>query len=192
MLALGWGVALGLCVLCGPRLAQALDAPAVQPARFVNLFHDACMVYMGQDQALDAILERNGFRILPMGPATAYLQGGTGLAWAAPKSLGDLVVAVRDDGICAVFARRASEAQVREAFDGLVRAAASPVLPVMREPDRVLDSPTGPMNFASYLQGRPSGTAAIQFTLATTTSAAAPDQAIATLSLVDRPAVGPQ
>jgi hypothetical protein len=155
---------------------------------FVNLFHDACMVYLGQDQALDATLDRNGFKILPADAAADYLQGSSGLAWAAPNSLGELVVALRDDGSCAVFARRAREADVQTAFDALARASASPVLPVIRQPDRIVDSPTGPANYRSYLQGKASSGSAIQLTLSTTSSAAAPYQAIATLSLVERPA----
>ena len=183
-------------------LAVALPALAAIPSRaapgsdvsalgFVNLFHDSCMVYLGQDQALNATLERNGFKILPVDASTDYLQGSTGIAWAAPRSLGELVVALRDDGTCAVFARRVHQAQVQSAFDGLARASASPVLPVIRQPDRVVDAPSGPANYRSYLQGKPSSGSAIQLTLSTTSSAAARYQAIATLSLVERPADPP-
>jgi hypothetical protein len=146
------------------------------------------MVYLGQQQALNAMLERNGFKILPVDASADYLQGTTGIAWAAPRSLGEWVVGLRDDGTCAVFARRIREADVQSAFDGLARAAASPVLPVIRQADRVVDSPAGPTHYRSYLQGRSSTGSAIQLALSTTSSASARYQAVATLSLVERPA----
>ncbi|HEY7930041.1 MAG TPA: hypothetical protein VID71_08520, partial [Steroidobacteraceae bacterium] len=77
------------------------------------------MVYLGQQQALNAMLERNGFKILPVDASADYLQGTTGIAWAAPRSLGEWVVGLRDDGTCAVFARRIREADVQSSFDGL-------------------------------------------------------------------------
>lgn len=176
-----------LAALPGSPSRAADDAQAVALG-FVNLFHDSCMLYLGQEQSLDATLERNGFRILPPDAAEEFLEGSSGIAWAAPKALGELVVALRDDGSCAVYARHVREAQVQTAFDGLARATASPVLPVVREPDRVIDTPSGPANYHSYLQGKPSSTSAIQLTLSTTSSAMAHYQAVATLSLVERPA----
>ena len=176
-----------LSLLSFPRPAQTANAPDARAITFVNLFHDTCMVYLGQDQALDATLERNGFKILPAAASADFLQGADGLAWAAPKSLGEFVVAVLDEGICEVFAHQARAADVRQAFDGLARASASPVLPVVRQSDRVLDTSTGPVDLSTYLQGKPGSGSALQLTLSTSASAAAHSQAIATLSLVDRP-----
>lgn len=185
-------LAVTLPALAAPALAaipsRVTTGSDVSALGFVNLFHDSCMVYLGQDQALNAALERNGFKILPADASADYLQGSTGIAWIAPKSLGELVVALRDEGTCAVFARRVREADVQSAFDGLARATASPVLPVIRQADRVVDSPAGPANYRSYLQGKPGSGYALQLALSTTASTSARYQAVATLSLVQRPA----
>ena len=186
LLALASGSLLvGIACRASTPPAHALS-PGANARNFVALFHDSCMVYLGQDQALNATLGNHGFKILPDTAAADYLQGSTGLVWAAPKGVGDFVVALRDDGSCAVFARRIDESAVQSDFDEIARATASP-LPVVRQPDRVEDSADGPLNTRSYLQGRP-GSTAIQLTLSTTSSATAHQQAVATLSLVDRPA----
>jgi hypothetical protein len=180
----GWMLAGLPCFAAVPP--ERSVSPASRAMDFVSVFHDACMVYLGQDQALNAALEHNGFKLLSPAAAADFLQGAMGLAWAAPKRLGELVVALRDDGSCAVFAPKISASDVQADFDELARSMATPV-PVARQPDQVVDSSEGPVNLHSYLQGRPGATSAIQLTLSTNTSASAHSQAVATLSLIERP-----
>lgn len=191
LIAIAALVASGGILIARPSTAGTPPAPSASlqalASKFVSLFHDSCMVYMGQDQSLNATLGSHGFKILPADAAADFLQGVTGLAWTAPRRVGEFVVALRDDGSCAVFARKVGEADVQAQFDEMTRATASP-LPVVRQPDRVESSSDGPFNVRTYLQGRPGSTSAIQLTLETNASAAAHQQAIATLSLVERPA----
>ncbi|MGH8141392.1 MAG: NMCC_0638 family (lipo)protein, partial [Steroidobacteraceae bacterium] len=113
-----------------------------------------------------------------------FLQGVPGQTWAVTKSGGNFVVALRDDGICAVFARRAKQADVELFFNALVRSTAATGLPTQRRPDKVLQTPNGPIRYTSYVQGKPESTLRISLALSTSRSTTAGIQAMATLSLI--------
>ena len=161
--------------------AAGFDTRAIA---FVNLYRDTCMNHLNKPAALRSDLEGQGWRPVSSQYASFFLQGKPGRTWAMAKSGGNFVVALRDDGICAVFARSAKQNDVELFFNALVRSTEAAGLPTERRPDKVLQTPNGPVRYTSYVQGKPESTVRISLVLSTTSSTTASIQAMATLSLV--------
>jgi hypothetical protein len=148
---------------------------------FVNLFRDTCMQHLAKPQALRADLDAKGLNAVPPADTGPFLGGHAGQTWVIPDNS---VVALRDDGVCAVFARQAVDRDVQLFFNALVQATESPALPTFRNPDKHLQTPTGPVTYISYVQGKPESRLRISLALSTTSSVTAGVQAMATLSLI--------
>ncbi|HEX4025955.1 MAG TPA: hypothetical protein VHX52_14830 [Steroidobacteraceae bacterium] len=127
--------------------ASGFDPRAIT---FVNLFRDTCMNHFARPQALRADLDEQGFQAVPAANASFFLGGIAGRTWVIARAGGRFVVASRDDGVCTVFARQATEADVQLFFKALVKSTASPALPTMQNPDKILKTPSGFVNYISY------------------------------------------
>jgi len=176
--------AAGLISIGGMGRAAAAAGFDPRAIAFVNLYRDTCMDHLNKPAALRSDLDGQGWQSVPSQDASFFLQGAPGRTWAVTKSAENFVVALRDDGICAVFAHSAKQGDVELFFNALVKSTAATGLPTERHPDKVLQTSNGPVRYTSYVQGKPESKVRISLALSTTSSTTANVQAMATLSLI--------
>lgn len=161
-------------------LAQEPDR---KPEFFTKLYAQTCMKHFGKPGALRNELTANKLPELPPEKAQAFLAGSPGTAWLIPNPIGDFVVSLRNDNVCAVYARRAEAAEVERRFSGLVSKSPPPLVSEKLRDERS-NSTNGPTRTISYAWVRPQAKQKLLFTLTTATSATAQLQAMASLAMV--------
>ncbi|MEO8308697.1 MAG: hypothetical protein ABI616_11735 [Pseudomonadota bacterium] len=168
----------------GSLLAASMPCclPAAQdagPDSFVALYSTTCMKYYNSAEKLRATMKEGGMTELTGAGSAFFLARQTGIAWRVPIEGESYVVALRQDGICTVFAEHAAIETVRKDFTKLVSKATPPV--------QAVSLPGGPSGTAvqtiTYAWTRPADDEQLVFTLTTTTDPKAPTQAMATVAL---------
>ncbi|MGO4701692.1 NMCC_0638 family (lipo)protein [Dyella sp. 2RAB6] len=170
-------IGLALLLTAAPALAQDGDAAAF----FVKLYAEKCMKHYAKPMALKAEFEAAKTPELPANTANFFLGGAPGKAWPQRgPGEGRFVVSLRDDGICAVFAQHADDANVERRFKDLVSTSPPPLAAAVDKDEHEM-SPTGPIHTLSYTWSRPGDESELLFTLTTAVSPDAPVQAMASL-----------
>jgi hypothetical protein len=171
-------------VLSSAPLGAIAQGSGDASAFFVQLYATTCMKHYAKPEAMKADLEAAGAPTLPAETARAFLGGRAGTAWArSGPDGGKLVVSLRDDGVCAVFAQQADTINIEQQFTAVVSTSPAP-LTASREQDEHGMAPTGPIHTLSYAWKRPGDSTELLFTLTTAVSPDAPVQAMATLARV--------
>lgn len=156
--------------------------PDRKPEFFAKLYAQTCMKHFGKPDALRNELTTNKLLELPPQKAEAFLAGSPGTAWAIPSPLGEFVVSLRRDNVCAVYARRAETTEVERRFVDLVSKSPPPLV-VEKLRDERSGSPNGPTHTISYAWFRPQAKPKLLFTLTTAASPTAQIQAMASLAM---------
>lgn len=173
-------IAAALGLLAHGALAQEPDR---KPEFFAKLYAQTCMKHFGKPDALRNELNANKLPELPPQKAKAFLAGSPGTAWLIPNPVGDFVVSIRSDNVCAVYARRVEAAEVERLFRDLVSKSPAPLVSE-RLRDENSNSANGPTHTVSYAWFRPQAKQKLLFTLTTATSPSAQLQAMASLAMV--------
>jgi len=114
-------------------LLAAISAPAVsaEPAKplspVTEQFAQRCMATFFKPNALIEQMRLEGVELVEGEAARFFLTRKPGLVWRYPSDGLDYVVALRDDGICATFAKDADLNQAEQAFIALAGSAPSPL-----------------------------------------------------------------
>ena len=138
--------------------------------------------YYSQEKLVEQMKENDVAEVPPQN-ADFFLGGQSGKAWIVVEPGGRYVVALRDDGICAVFAQKTNAALAHKNFAELVSVAPKP----MQSGKRNAEAPNdGDTMSASYAWFRPKDKSEFLFTLTTSTSDTATVQAMASMSTVER------
>ena len=169
-----------LGLLAHGALAQEPDR---KPEFFAKLYAKTCMKHFGKPDGLRNELTENKLPELPPQKAQAFLAGAPGTAWLIPNPVGDFVVSLRNDNVCAVFARRAEATEVERRFSDLVSKSPPPLVSEKLRDDRS-NSANGATHTISYAWFRPQAKQKLLFTLTTATSPSAQLQAMASLAMV--------
>src|SRR6266446_2337340 len=105
------GMAVAVCIGCSVSPAQAVDEKA---QTFIDLFATTCVKYFSKPDELKRELAKRGMPRVPADSEKFFLSGQEGEAWTATNAIGEFVVALNENGICAVFARRAQDTDVQQ------------------------------------------------------------------------------
>jgi hypothetical protein len=155
-------------------------APEATPDAFMAVFTTTCMKYYDSSDKLRAAMKASGTAALTGDAAAFFLSRRPGTAWGVSAQERRYIVALRDDGICTVFAQQADVDAVRQGFTRLV-SKASPPLEARSLPGG--PSGGGVVQTTTYAWSRPADETQLVFTLTTSTSPAAPVQAMASVAL---------
>lgn len=169
-----------LSILVSGALAQEPDR---KPEFFAKLYAQTCMKHFGKPDGLRNELTANKLPELPPQQAQAFLAESPGTAWLIPNPVGDFVVSLRNDNVCAVFARRADAAEVERRFSDLVSKSPPPLVSEKLRDDHT-NSDNGATHTISYAWSQPQASQKLLFTLTTATSPSARLQAMASLAIV--------
>lgn len=172
-----------LMVLLVAALAAPTAGLAAEP--FSTLFAQTCMKQFYTPDKLRADMTARHAPVVDAKPAAFFLGGRSGTAWGVKVGEGRYVVALRDDGVCAVFAWRASVADVQRDFAALVSTAPKP-LTATRMPDSAAGPNTGLLKSVAYAWSRPGDTSQLVFALTTSSEAHPEVQAMASMGLVKK------
>ncbi len=167
---------------------QAAAAQAPPATDFIDLFATTCVAHFHAQDRLREAMSARGASVIKEQPASFFLGGQPGTAWSLRTAAGRHVVALREDGVCAVSAQRADLEQVHAGFAALAATAPAPM--VARPRDDAGPS-GGALRTVAYAWRRPGERAALLFTLTTSSETSATIQAMASLALVDEPAGNP-
>lgn len=109
-----------LALLAAPVLAAPPEGdPVAHADSAVGFFGRTCLQHFRDHPGLEAkVGPRGEWRLPPMlgGLEKVFLGGAPGKAWLLRKDGGTFALAIREDGTCSVFARRADEIRVLEAL----------------------------------------------------------------------------
>jgi hypothetical protein len=171
----------GVCVALG---AHAQDASDPKAQGFIDLFLSTCVKFYGKPDTLRADLEQRRIPSIPSQDASFFLDDKEGSAWSATNSIGEYIVSLRKDGVCAVFARRARDTDVQRLFAEVVQGLPIPPMMVQKKEDKLSMTPNGPTRFISYAYAKPEAKGSLHFALTTASADNAFLQAMATLVMV--------
>jgi hypothetical protein len=104
--------------------AQAAGTPEAFAETAVNFFERTCLGHFRDRAGLEAKVSEGGPWHLPVmkgGLEQVFLGGAPGKAWLLKEGDGIFALALREDGTCSVFARRADEIRVLEKVDALLK-----------------------------------------------------------------------
>jgi len=163
---------------------HAQDASEQKAQGFIDVFLTTCLKHYGKPDALRADLDQRRLPQVPAQYASFFLNGKEGHAWSATNPMGEYVISLRADGVCAVFARRAKDTEVQKLFATLVEGLAIPPMTVKKEEDKSSMTPNGPTRYVSYTYSKAEAKGSLHFGLTTASSESADLQAMATLSMV--------
>ena len=104
------------------QAASVTDTPATE------VFVQTCMAHHFNPAELYEQMRRAHALVLEGEAAATFLTGLPGKAWSVEEAGTHLVVAQRNDGVCAVFAKRAEVAKVEAAFAALVGRPPAPIV----------------------------------------------------------------
>lgn len=93
-----------------------------------EVFAQTCMAHFFRTQGLFEQMKADGATVLEGEAAKFFLTGLPGVAWHLPLRDTDYVVAQRDDGVCAAFAKETDVEKVEQAFVDLVGKAPAPLV----------------------------------------------------------------
>jgi hypothetical protein len=159
-------------------------AESSQRVTFTTLFATTCMKHFYTPEKLRAAMASQSAPVLQREQSEFFLGGKPGTAWSVRLPDGMYVVSWRDDGICAVFAQRAPVADVQSAFAALVDSAPEPLISSPRETH---GPNSGTLKTSSYSWHRPKDKTELLFTLTTSSGAAATVQAMASMTVANKP-----
>ena len=159
--------------------------PAVAGEPFTAVFARTCMQYFYKQDELRNLMALESER-LPAERSGFFLAGKPGIAWPLTIDSLSYVVSLRDDGICAVFAKSADTENVIKQFELLVAKAPPGPLNAQK-----LNPPLGPnrgdVASVSYAWSRAPDEPAMLFTLTIAPKGGFPVQAMASLALSPLP-----
>lgn len=158
--------------------------PDTKAQYLVGLFAKTCVKHTGKADELRTELKTAGLPVIPDQYAASFLGGAPGQAWSATNPVGEFVIAVRQDGICAVFARQANQKDTETIFATMVKAVSRPPFAVTKGKETTATTPNGPTHTMAYKSAAPKAKTAIQFTLTTASEPTAALQAMASLMIV--------
>jgi hypothetical protein len=165
-----------------PLNASGSSAQDSEP--FIALFTKTCMAHFYAQDTLRLKMIADGARmLLPDDNAPLFLGHTSGAAWVVGFGGMPYVVSLRDDGVCAVFAKHASAAAVKENFTDLVSIAPPPLVSQK-------EMPAGPnrddIETISYSWSLPEDKTELLFTLTTSKTENHPIQAMASMALIQK------
>lgn len=111
-----------LAGLAGP--VRAAGSPEAFAETAVGFFDRTCLKHFRDHGGLKARLAEGGAWHLPVmkgGLEQVFLGGAAGTAWLLKEGDGIFALALREDGTCSVFARRADEIRVLEKVEALLK-----------------------------------------------------------------------
>ena len=156
--------------------ADALDDP------FISLFGTTCFSQYTNLGGLSSNLQRDNFSELTGMAAKPFLGNGIGRVWTSSFQSYLYAIAVRDDGVCAVFAQRVLPERAKERFKATFSSGPSP----MKSQEIQVLSPNSTTQTISYAWFSPGSDNQIQFTLTIVNDAAADIQAMVSMARVRR------
>lgn len=121
---------------------------------------------------------------LPPKQAAHFLVGREGEAWSVPDKHGEFVLALTDQNLCAVHARRANTQLATKLFTESVEAAPAPLTAILVQDERRQTSAHGQIHTMSYEWSTPDAPRRMKFTLTTASSDSAQTQALASAAVV--------
>ena len=164
--------------------AGSVASEPLPQSAFTTLFATTCMQHFYTPEKLRAEMASQNAPVLQGEQSQFFLGGEPGTAWSVRLPDGMYVVSWRDDGVCAVFAQRASATQVQSSFAELVASAPEPMIASPRETD---GRDTDALKTASYAWHRPKDKTELLFTLTTSSEDNATVQAMASMAVANKP-----
>lgn len=82
--------------------------------------YSICLNAVGDHAAIATVLDERDHPRLSHTEAKPFLGAAAGAAWPADMPFGKFVLASREDGLCAVYAKKADTREVERAFVGLL------------------------------------------------------------------------
>jgi hypothetical protein len=147
--------ALALCAACGARAEPSEDerlpgpgATQVEPPRsgeeyMLRLFTVACVSLVRDPRQVAALAQAAQMPPIEMPYGAMFLEGQRGAAWSASNRLGRYVLSVREDGSCAVHARKADNRTLHALLEDKLLAGIGQHYTVSSEgPTTLRDGPT--------------------------------------------------
>lgn len=172
-----------LLVIAG--LLPALTVASPPPDSINDLFAGTCMKHFYSQDNLRKQMMEIGAPEAPPEKAEFFLGGNPGQAWFVIAPSTAYVVALRDDSVCAVFARRANSDQVHTGFVALVGTAPGPLIAVAQDATE-LGPNDAHTRTSAYSWARAEDKDELLFVLTTSDSSEATAQAMVSMSLVDK------
>jgi hypothetical protein len=163
-------------------LSSSVFAAEPQEEVFTTLFAATCMKHFYAPDELRA--EMSSAPVLQGEPSQFFLGGKLGTAWAVGIAGGKYVVAWREDNVCAVYAQRASAAEVHANFVSLVATAPEPLVASPRE---AAGPSTDSLKSIAYGWHRAKDKTELLFTLTTSSDASSNVQAMASMAVANKP-----
>ena len=162
------------------------SAASTPPADSINdLFAGTCMKHFYAQDGLRQAMS-DGAPEVPPEKAEFFLGNKAWKAWFISAPSTAYVVALRDDSVCAVFARRADPVEVRAGFVELVGTAPEPLVAQVRDSAAPAAEQDAHVQTVSYAWTRAQDKDELLFVLSTTDSSEATAQAMVSISLVDK------
>lgn len=166
-------------------LFPALAAASPPPDSINDLFAGTCMKHFYSQDNLRKAMVDLGAPEAPPEKAEFFLGGNPGKAWFVMAPSTAYVVALRDDGVCAVFAQRADIEQVRVGFSSLVGTAPEPLLAAAQD-STGLGPNDAHTRTVAYSWSRPQDQDELLFVLTTSSRDDATAQAMVSMSRVGK------
>ncbi|NTV10578.1 MAG: hypothetical protein HGA47_07365 [Zoogloea sp.] len=164
------------------------DGPDSKANYFSNLYASLCMKNLNDLEALRTSLVGKGLPRFPPEQAGLFLRGNAGDAWPVPfdGTTGNFVVALfSDKSFCAVYARRATQADVERQFVQLVGTAPAPLVSEVKQDATANTGRNGKTHTISYTWSLPQAHRKMLFTLTTANSEDAQLQAMASAAMIN-------
>lgn len=121
----------------------AVDAPANVEEFALRLFTLGCVTRVRAPAEVAAFAQQTGMPPIKMPYARMFFEGQRGAAWSASNHWGRFVLALRQDGSCALYARRLNADALAREFEGkLIAGIAETYTVETAGPGRVADGPT--------------------------------------------------
>lgn len=156
-------------------LLQAGSEPPT-PNDFMSVFTATCLQNYFNPERLIGLLNQGGTELSGT-DAQPFLRGSPGRSWRLEYRGRNYAVALRGDGICAVFAQEAAPEVAHEGFGKLLSSPAPP-FEARKSP---IGPGTGPLRTVSYVWARPDEQTQLQFTLTTSSEPTATIRAMASM-----------
>jgi len=172
-------------LLATAALLPTLATASPPPDSIGDLFAGTCMKHFYSQDDLRKLMGDIGTPEAPSEKAEFFLGGNPGKAWFVIAPSTAYVVALRDDGVCAVFAQRAEPNQVQADFSALVGKAPKPLTAAVRDSADLGPNDTHTLT-AAYSWSQPEGTDELLFVLTTSDGSEATAQAMISMSLVGK------
>jgi len=164
----------------GAFLRVADAGPMDDP--LVSLFGTTCFAQYTNLDGLRSNLQRDKFQELNGTAAKPFLGPGTGRVWISSFQGSQYAIAVRDDGVCAVFAQQALVERVRKRF---VETFSTTSLP-FESKEVPMRSPNSMTHTIAYGWAQPTASTQLLFTLTTVDDPSAGIQAMLSMARIKR------